>query len=412
MTPDQRVDVARDNEQKYPWAELVLLFEVDPGKFYTLACDGNQGESSVQFRDELAFLANNVRDAIQTSYEIEQSETGTHLIAASGRSTPIPSDLVSSVTRFLRAIDGKGNSDCSGKDYVGTEISDAEMRFKLGDRSSWENDHAKIAARLTVQPLVFRISDEEIGDLASQPPYVLHGLRNCAAKTVLAPTSVFKGLNRGNDCPADLKTGWAICGKPRRAYDNQGNATPAPAGMVYVVYADESRFVFDWDWVAESPIEPGYPMDWQLRFGNPQPLEQDAVLKLPKELPLATFDATKACYSNHGDCIFCYMTDEVSHADRINADLTVFKSVDHNEYTGFKVKNVQRILENDETIQLTDSPGLAVSVNTVLLATLKRNAGQDGDLRVYDVLIRALLQRTPSPPEVHVPLQSQDLVEA
>ena len=126
-------------------------------------------------------------------------------------------------------------------------------------------------------------------------------------------------------------------------------------------------------------------------------------MEVPKGLQPGKFDGTKACYSSTGDCIFCYMNDSFSHAIRINADLTVFKSHDSDQYTGFKIKNVQRILELDKTIEMTDAPGLSVSVDSVLLATLKRHEGKEGDVQVYRVLIRALHQKHTDPPRVRVP---------
>jgi hypothetical protein len=173
-----------------------------------------------------------------------------------------------------------------------------------------------------------------------------------------------------------------------------------PEGMVFVVYADENRFVFDWDWVKESPNEPGSPIDCQLRFTNPLPLESEARLDLPKNMSPIQFDPTKACYSSRGDCIFCYISDDVSYATRINSDLTVFKSLVDDAYTGFKVKNVRRILEVDQTIRIGDAPGLLVSVDSVLLATLKRHP--EGSVQIYSVLIHALYKRVSEPPKVRV----------
>lgn len=396
----RRVQAALENGTGSPWASLIRLFESDPETFYQLACD-DIGDEAPQPIQELATLARDVRSAIQESYEIEASDTGASLVTAAGKTTRIPRDLATQVGRFLRVVDGKVNSATAGKDYLGTEVSEAEMRFKLEERTSWDVDHARLRARLESSPLVLRISDEEISHLVSQPAYITHGLLNCARKTVLAPTSVFKGLKRGDECPTDLQVGWAFSGKPRQAFDNEGHPFPAPEGMVYLVYANDDGFVFDWDWVKENPNEPGYPVDWRLRFGNPVTLQQDAVLELPKGLQPSSFDATKACYSSQGDCIFVYITDDVAYATRINPDLTVFNSLDGAHCTGFKIKNVQRILEVDKTIEMSDAPGLSVSVDSVLLATLKRHP--EGNVQVYSVLIRALNKTLSEPPKVRVP---------
>lgn len=396
MALERRVREVLGDRTESLWEDLIQLYEHDPEAFYLLACDG-AGEPI----QDLASLAGQVRSAIRESYEIEQAETGPILVSSSGKRLPIPDKCVSQVVQFLRTIDGAQGSAVPGKDYVGTAVSEAEIRFKLGERSSWHDEHISLQSRLETPPLVLRLHAEEIEHLASQPAYVTHGLLHCARKTILAPTSVFKGLNRGDDCPNVLKEGWAFCGKPRVAYDNQGRAFPAPSGMVYMVYANSKGFVFDWDWVQESPGEAGYPIDPDMRFENPCTLQRDAVLELPRDLNPGKLLASQACYSSQGDCIFCYMADEVSYAVRINSDLTVFKSLNGDQYTGFKIKNVRRILQVDQTIEMTDAPGLTVAVDSVLLATLQRHPKES--VQVYRVLIQALYKSASEPPEVRVP---------
>src|SRR5262249_49745889 len=161
--------------------------------------------------------------------------------------------------------------------------------------------------------------------------YVTHGLFNCARKTVLAPTAVYRGLNRGEKAPARLKDGWAICGKPNRAYDNEGRKRQPPAGMLYAVYADADGFVFDWDWAAEDPHRPGHPVDNALRFGEFLRDPGEFVLELPADAPAVSFDGSVAAHSTRGDCIFCYITDQLAYAERINPDLTVFRTLERPE---------------------------------------------------------------------------------
>jgi len=50
--------------------------------------------------------------------------------------------------------------------------------------------------RLDAAPLVLRLDPEDVGHLATQPGYVTFGLVECARKTVLAPTQVFREPNR------------------------------------------------------------------------------------------------------------------------------------------------------------------------------------------------------------------------
>jgi hypothetical protein len=241
----------------------------------------------------------------------------------------------------------------------------------------------------------------DVDHLATQPGYVTFGLKECACNTILTPTQVFRGLERGEISPDELRDGWAFCGKPFQAVDNNARLTSAPKGMVFVVYADAEGFVFDWDWVGEDPGHAGCPLDCDIRFGNPVVLDGRATLELPEGLPAPRFDWTKPCYSARGDCIFCYIRDEVSYACRINSDLTVFRSLrDRGMVTGFKIKNVRRILEEDQDIVLDEDPDLVVSVQSALLATLKGH--REAKVSVYEVFIAAF-KKVPDPPTVRVP---------
>ncbi|MBI3466442.1 MAG: hypothetical protein HY000_25800 [Planctomycetes bacterium] len=268
-------------------------------------------------------------------------------------------NLVERVAEFLREIDGKTTASGPGKDYEGEPVSEAEVRFKLGDRREWEAERAKLEAERSARPFVLRLDQDEVEHLSTQPAYVTYELLHCARRTVLARTAVFRGLKRGGDAPPKVENGCAFFGKPRQAHHNDGTPFPAPPGMVFVVYADEDGYLFDWDWVQEDPDKPGYPLGPLTdRFDREESdLKQDVVLDLPKDLRPGHFDARKACYSSRGDCIFCYMTDEESYAVRINTDLTVFQQFGTNEHTGFKIKNVRRILQvNKSIVVVTHQP--------------------------------------------------------
>lgn len=408
MSIEKRVLAAlQSSVQHSPWEDLMLLFQADNEAFYLLACDGVGRRADNRLR-ELASLAADVCAAVRESYEIEPSENGAQLVSFSGRSQFIPAELVMRVMNFLREIDGKTTATKPGKDWEGTAISDAEARFKLGDESEWGSDRAQLEARRNARPFVLRLDDADKLDISTEPAYVTHELLNCARQTILAPTSVFRGLKRGDDCSERVNEGWAFCGKPRQAFDNDGKPFPAPEGMVYLVYADDEGFVFDWDWVRENPEEAGYPVNWPLRFDRPHQLEQDAVLELPTDLLPVQFDPTKASYSNRGDCIFCYMKNHVSYAERINSDLTVFYRLGGGQITGFKVKNLMRILEQDKSIILSDAPDLTVSVQGALLSTLKGHA--ETKVEIYEVIIKAI-HSSGGPPNVKVP-KGGDLMPA
>jgi hypothetical protein len=320
-----------------------------------------------------------------------------------GKQVLIPADQAERVVRFLRAVDGKGVSAVAGRDYEGQRISEAEMRFRLGAPDTWDADHAEVRRARSAKPRVLTVDPDDLAQLQFMPSYVTHELLNCARKAVLAPTSVFKGLRRGDGSPPEVDDGWAFCGKPRHAFRNDGSACPAAPGMVYLVYADVSNHVFDWDWVREHPQDHGFPLDWNLRFGNPHPMDTDLVLDLPRNLAPGSLDQARAGYSKRGDCIFCYITGQESFAERVNCDLTVFRHLKTNECTGFKIKNVRRILQIDRSIVMQDAPDISVSVDSVLLASLKRHPNQKVD--VYQVLIKALYRRAGEPPMVKVPAQ-------
>jgi hypothetical protein len=382
------------------WESLMALFRADREAFYLLACDGVGAEAPARFV-ELAELARQVREAVRGSCQVESSDDGAHLVGPRVERTFIPPNLAREVAAFLRAVDGKGIQDAPGKDYEGVAVSEAEARFQLGDRTTWEAERKALQVGLDARPLVLRLDPVDVSHLATQPPYVAFGLKECARRTVLAPTQVFSELKRGEGCPDNLRGALAFCGKPRRAVDNFGRTASPPEDMVFVVYADADSYVFDWDWVKENPLEPGCPVNPEVRFGDPIVLGRDASLELPDSLPDPQFDWTQACYSPRGDCIFCYITDDVSYACRINPDLTVFHSLsDRKKITGFKIKNVRRILEDDQDIVLDHDPDLIVSVQSALLATLKGH--KEASVRVYEVFIEAF-KKVETPPKVRVP---------
>lgn len=382
------------------WESLITIFQADREAFYLLACDGVSDPASPKL-SELADLARQVRNAVRGSYQIESDGDGAHLVGPAVERVFIPTKLVEDVAAFLRAVDGKGIQDAPGKDYEGVAVSEAETRFQLGDRATWEAERRALQDGMDARPLVLRLDPEDVSHLATQPGYITFGLKECARRTVLAPMQVFRELKRGEGCQDNLREAFAFCGKPRRAVDNSGRSVPPPADMVFVVYADAEGYVFDWDWVEENPHEPGYPVNRELRFGDPIVLGRDVSLELPDHLPDPQFDWKQACYSPRGDCIFCYITDDVSYACRINADLTVFRSLQNRQtITGFKIKNVGRILEEDQDRVLDDDPDLIVSVQSALLATLKGH--RDADVSIYEVFIAAF-KKVPDPPKVRVP---------
>ncbi len=387
-----------------PWEGLMRLYEADREAFYLLACEGAASGVAPSFAP-LAELAQQVLAAVRGGYRLVLPSEASGPAVQTGRETPlaIPMDLFLAVRKFLLEIDGKGTSAATGRDYEGRAVSEAEVRFKLGEPGEQDQDEPARRVRREARPLVFRVGPEDLNSLRSLPAYVAHGLMKCARKTVLAPTAVYRGLNRGDKAPQPLRDGWAICGKPGRAYDNDGQPVPPPAGMVYVVYADTNGYVFDWDWVQEDPHAPGHPLDSAIRFGNLVHETREMVLDLPERIDPGQFDRNKPATSPRGDCIFCYLADTPSFGARINEDLTVFYSLeDREKITGFKIKNVGRILHEEQGLNLTDAPGL----NVLILPILKkiRRTHEAVTFKLYDLIIAAFV-------DVKIP-QLQQLAEA
>lgn len=392
------------------WPELMRLFEADREAFYLLACHGG-GPGADPRTQQLAALAGRVRSAIAETYAFVPHDDGATLTTNRGTKTFIPAEVVERVAEFLRSVDGKTSGDGPGRDFIGQAVSEAEVTFKLGDATERAAQRDHLSAMRTAKPQVLRLDDEELWHLRSQPPYVVYELLHCARRTVLAPTAVCHGLRRGDEAPAKVNDGWAFCGKPRETYLNDGTAVPGPNGMVHVVYADAEGYIFDWDWVLEDPGAPGHPLDFYLRFDDPNALTGEARLDLPRDIKPGHFDRTQACYSSRGDCLFCYITGDESYATRINPDLTVFQKFSSGEYTGFKIKNVRRILQVDQSIVIQDAPKLTVHVDSMLLTTQKLHPKEE-NAETYAVLIRALVQTAGDRPKVQLPPQVAETVGA
>ncbi len=384
-----------------PWEGLVRLYEVDREAFYLLACEDLEGGGDELTRP-LADLAARVRSAVRGTFRMEQDSTSGEAVLKlrSGGSLPVPGPLAASVKRFLQQIDGKGSSDSPGSDYVGRPVSEAEVRFKVGGPGDRQKEQELTRVRLEEKPIVFKVREEDLRSLRTLPPYVTFGLTKCAKRTLSAPTSVYRGLNRGSTAPQRLRDGWAICGKPSRTYANDGRAEPAPPSMLYMVFADRDGYVFDWDWVREDPGFAGHPLNMDLRFGDLAEESRELVLDLPEDLVPGSFDATKPAPSRAGDCVFCYMKAEPSFGERINEDLTVFYALaDPAMITGFKIKNVQRILDAAKALKLKDAPGLDVLV----LPILRKMSAEHQEVRIklYEIIITALVR-------VEIPLAVPD----
>lgn len=192
------------------------------------------------------------------------------------------------------------------------------------------------------KPFIIHVNKHDLAALAAgMPNYVFFGLWHCVDEVINNPTVVFSGAPSGS-----LRDGLVFCGKPAHAYNNKGDPLDAPNGMIYMVYINETGFLFDWDWVPEDPQYTGYPVGWQTRFNRPLSQLPKATLELPTNLRPSVFNPNNAWYSREGDCIFWYSSDGPSFAERVNDDLTLFISLSDRKTTvGAKLKNIERILD-------------------------------------------------------------------
>jgi hypothetical protein len=151
---EQRVlDALGDSPGTSSWESLMALFRSDREAFYLLACDGAGAEASARLL-ELAGLARRIREAVRGTYQIESSEEGAHIVGFRVAPTFIPAHLVVAVAKFLLATDGKGVLDGSGKDYEGVRVSEAEVRFRLGERETWEAERKALQEWMEAKPEV------------------------------------------------------------------------------------------------------------------------------------------------------------------------------------------------------------------------------------------------------------------
>jgi hypothetical protein len=298
-------------------------------------------------------------------------------------------------------------SNIQYRSFVDVEETEAERVAELvfsGIRQQWTNaspGNPRQAVR-RFHRVVLRVDDHDRNAaINGMPSYVAYGLRHSATKLVQCATVLYRNLRRHGT----LQNGYAFCGRLTTAFDNDGKPIPPPDGMIYVVFADPDGYVFDWDWVREHPHHPGHPVDPELRFsGNPEPAVPETILVGVEDInPAPRFDPRPAWVSEKGDCIFCYFSDEFAFADRIDDDLTVFRSVATKEPTGFKVKNVGRMLE-EKKVRLT-APDVMVEVQAFLLASLLRNPEK---IEVYSILIGAWIRQTAhaEPPKIKLPGRS------
>lgn len=342
------------------FSSLVNLYGQDQDDYYQLSCVGVPADAPA-WAKEIAELAAMIRHFIRFGF---QTDERLKQIIGTNKSLYLGDTEFEDALQFLRRLSGTEHS-IVGRDYPGTGVSSAEVRFNVGSADEDELDRSLTAARNTIKPRLLHIDQQDIEAIRhGMPAYVVNELHNCAPRVVQAPTVIFQGIRRRGR----LTAGRAYCGKPRRAFGNDGKAVPAPRGMVYCVYVDPEGFVFDWDWVQEESTRPGYPQGYRIRFANQITDFSETVLILPSDVVPEPFKKAKAWHSFRGDCMFFYVSDAPAYAKRVNDELTEYRSIGSDELVGCKVKNFEELLS--KVTQSAHSP--SVPVSAVLAASLIR----------------------------------------
>ena len=341
---------------------LVEIYQQDKSFFFDFAVVGVR-DGAEPWQRELSELAVRLSELARRGFQVVDGPGGLcSLLGGTTQITVDPSE-VHDAELLLRELRGTAESNDRPKDLVGAPVGESEILFKLGpinERSDAGNRLSKIAS---AKPTVLRVDEQDIVAIQhGMPAYVVYELLQCAARTIENPTVVFEGTR----AVGRLASGRAYCGKPKRAFNNAGAAVAPPAGMVYCVYVDPEGFVFDWDWVREDAATLGYPVGYERRFNSAIDTNSEFVLALPKITPSA-FKKSKAWHSSRGDCMFFYAADSPAYANRINNDLTEYRSQESDQLVGCKIKNFDAILS-----KVAETDGSTIPVGAILAASLIR----------------------------------------
>ena len=396
MSVDTTANLQAIREHVWQWLEqqgelpatlsvLMKLYANDHDAFFDLAVAGVP-DAAPPWAREIAELAAVVRRFVRYGFRLDET---TKQIIGAGKSLYLGDSEFAGAREFLKVLAGAVQSSKPGRDYVGAEISAAEIRFAVGTEEEYLADKARSSASAEMKPRLLQLSEQDQDAVRhGMPAYVVHELKLCGSRVVQAPTIVFQGLRLSGP----LKAGRAYCGKPRRASDNDGNVVPPLSDMVYCVYADPEGYVFDWDWVPEDPGRPGFPEEYRQRFANQIAEPTEAFLQIPPDLVPSPFKK-QAWHSKRGDCMFFYASDSPAFAKRVNDNLTEYRAFGSSELVGCKVKNFSELIS-----RVVKQPSTGpVRVSAVLIASLVRQMEehQEREKSVFiKVLCEAALQMT------------------
>jgi hypothetical protein len=332
---------------------LIRVYNDDPDLFFALSMEQVE-ESASAWLAGLGRLAQQLRQMVLRGFEIRRRNANEGEILGAGHTVIFDSAMENTIQSFMRSLNGTAVGR-KGQDYRGTAMSETEMLFRLGDPVTWAAEQAELLKRVETVPLVLRIGDDDKDALTSgTPAYAIYSLQRLAPRVVAAPHSVYRGLRQSGP----LKNGLAFCGHPKFALGNDAKALDARTdNMMFVVYADQEGYVFDWDWVKTDAADPSSPHHNHERFGERMNEAPPAMLIGTESLVQGPF-CPQAWWSSRGDCVFYYISDAPSFAQWVNDDLTVFWSfADDSIMTGCKVKNISRLLQNREASKAQKKKG-------------------------------------------------------
>lgn len=372
-------ELAQMGERAASIRTLIEIYRRDRGFFFDFSVVGVRSQAD-PWQQRLADLATRIGELARRGFQVIEGTGGECSLRGADTQITIDRSDVEEAIFFLGELRGTSEATGRARDLKGASVSDSEILFKMGSVAERDDAGNRLSKLMASKPSVLRVDDQDIDAIQhGMPAYIVYELLNCATRVIENPTVVFEGTRT----TGRLASGRAYCGKPRRAFSNTGVSVPSPRDMVYCVYVDPEGFVFDWDWVKEDSLRAGFPVDHELRFNGAIDPPVESVLALPPLSPTA-FRKSKAWHSFRGDCMFFYSSDAPAYANRVNNDLTEYRSQESNQLVGCKVKNFNVILskvsETDET---------KIPVGAILAASLVRQL-EDHQRREKEFFLRII----------------------
>jgi len=186
MTPEEVLSRLRAGDKRPATLEaLHEFYRADRELFFALACVG-VADGAEPWAVAVARLAARLRAIVQRGYRVVAAPDGHGGEVQSGPDRiAFEGTAGREVSRFLQELNGTGHAERPGRNYAGTEVSEAEALFGLGEPSTWDAERARVAQRMAAKPLVLRLDESDRrAVVGGMPGYVVHGLRLSATRLV------------------------------------------------------------------------------------------------------------------------------------------------------------------------------------------------------------------------------------